>query len=1172
MRLTRNYYDQIEIPDFILCKANGEKIGVIPCAGKKTLSINELNEITFDVYKYVDGNKNELYDLITEMKYVLLPGLFKFVITSVSENDDGVNPQKEVTAQSVETNLGQRYLEQFYINNGEDYAINDVKLYDPNDETHSLLSLVLSEKCPDWSVGYVDPDIKNSQRFFEVERTDVYTFLTNDVANAFNAVITFDSWLMKINVYKEENYGEDTNIFLTYENLLQNATLSSSVDDIKTCMTVVGADDLNLREVNMGSDRIYNFDYYATTEFMSDDLCEAYHLWKTKMAENRIRYSECVNETILLYHDINYLMNEKMPTFGDNKLVLPDTMTVTINGVTFETDVYAQKITCNGTATSDIEYILSDSLSDALELDEIYRFNGCPIQPSEETFPTPHLQDYYIIWYNKDDPATKEELTAIDKGYGNEKRYEEGYNRISILIKADTVLEDVKFIPAIYKPESECKDWDRYGLNPLKEKLAEYEGKQAVMAKAGWGDKENQNYETQYLPVYNAIQEIKAQIIVVEEELSELNNQLTEVHEEMSSIAIDCSMANNFTDDQIIELSRFIREENVNSDNYIITDSMTDEERVDMLLDMLEYGETELAKVSQPQIQFSISMVNLFNLKEFDDLSVDFDRGNYVHVILRDDYVVKAKLLSMDFDFYNMDEMSVTFGNVNQTKERTLFTDISKAINTATSVSTTVSVKGSYWNAANQDINEVNTMLEQGLVAAGQTIETSSADVKIDDNGIMLKSTDPNYPNDCILIGGSRILFSDDGMKTVREAIGRCKFIDRGGVEQDKFGVIAEFMLAGYINGTTIDASDIHVGGSSDGKIVMYDQYGIEKGRWDKDGLTLPPGTKISWTDVEDAPSIPQSTSELVNDEGFVTGEDVPAFTSQLINNSGYQTAKTIKENVITKDYLDTLGITAGQVPAEGIVGNDLKDKSIKLILDSNNVDVNSPQGVSLITRHNLGTYFDYAHAEVSETGGMTLVSRKKNNSGSTPSTQNDYTFYSLSVGNVRDESTPRIYLDKRDGHINKTYEYVDRAADNYADRRLKDNNEISNIVYDENPVHLFKIDYDGKFVSYDGSDYGQLFGTEITIHKNNKDAHACLSKNQTIHDYGSSEITNGQMATVYIDADLLAMADLTNGYQVFITNTSADLTTYVEKNSDNFVVHGTTGATFDYHVVMKQA
>jgi hypothetical protein len=92
------------------------------------------------------------------------------------------------------------------------------------------------------------------------------------------------------------------------------------------------------------------------------------------------------------------------------------------------------------------------------------------------------------------------------------------------------------------------------------------------------------------------------------------------------------------------------------------------------------------------------------------------------------------------------------------------------------------------------------------------------------------------------------------------------------------------------------------------------------------------------------------------------------------------------------------------------------------------------------------------------------------------------------------------------------------------------------------------------------------MSGNDVKLHKGSTDAHASFAKNKIVHDYGSG-VAETQ---INISSDLLAIADLTNGYQVFITNTSSASTTYVEKQSSYFVVHGTTGATFDYDVVLK--
>lgn len=993
MILTRDFYNNIEVPAYVLCKLNGERIGEIPCAEKK-LSVTELNEITFSTYMTNDGMPNDVYDQVTEMKMVCVDNYYRFLITSVQEDDDGVNPKKNITAQELEVLLGQRYLEEFYINNGEDYGINNVQLYNALDPTHSLLNLVLDEKCPDWSVGYVDPELAVKQRYFEIERNDIYTFLTGDVANAFEAAVIFDSWNKTVSIYKETEFGEDTNIFLSFDNLVENVQLSSSTDDIKTCMTVIGADDLNLREVNMGSDRIYMLDYYATPEFMSQDTCDAYVAWKNKVDTYKPVYAQYVRDCSDLYEQINYLTNDKMPIGGDN-LIHIDSTTATINGVAFTVNAANGTIMVNGTASAMTEFVITDQLGSYLEDQTIYRFVGCPLQDTSNV-------SYYVQWYDKDDPSTKEEHNSIDDGSGNQKMYETGYDRLSIFVNSGKRVDNKVFEPNVYLPDSINTDWTKYGLVPLQEKLAYYEAQQAVMIKAGQGDPDNPDYQTMYLPVYNTINDIKDQIVVVHAQIDALYAQLNLTHESMTIISSECAMNNNFTDDQIKELSAFIREESINSDNYVITDSMTDAERVAMLEDMLEYGENELRKVSQPQIQFTTSLVNLFNLKEFDDVSVDFKRFNYVHVILRDDYVVKARLLSIDIDFYDLASLSVTFGNLNRTKDKSIFADISKAINTATSVSTTVSTKSSYWNAANQDINDMTDVMKDGLIAAGQTIKTSTADVTINDNGILLKSTDAEYPNDCVLIGGSRILFSDDGFETVKEAVGRAKYtVD--GVEYDKFGVIGDFIFGGYINGTRIDAGEINIAG----------------GIWNSEGITLPPGTRIS----------------------------------QLDNDADYQTPESIKEDVITKDYLESLNINAG---------------SLDIYTDNLSSDDN---GLAIYCHNNLGNYgYDYSKEEINDNGLVSVI-RKDISDESTTQGTTDYLLQKVKMFSAKNTSTPYLLVcSDSTASINDEYKYVADPDDTIEDKEEKETNEQNHMVSTSGDTVRLIIGYDGEIKSFSNS------------------------------------------------------------------------------------------------------
>lgn len=679
MKLKRDYFGQISEPSYILTKPSGERIDTIKCITKDmSISFNAPDEINFSTNLYIDGKKNPLYDQIVEGQFIEVIDYGRYVIISCETSSEGTQYEtKTCNAISKEVLLGQKYLELFTINMGTTESIDNVQFYNLQNPERSLLHLVL-EKCPDWEIGHVDTSLMTLHRCFDETRVDIYSFLTTTIAEAFQCVFLFDSYNNRINIYSEDTVGTDTDIYVTYQNLLKNTSISSSLDDIKTCLTVTGADDLNIREVNMGYDRIYMLDYFATTEYMSYDLYNAYNAWKAKWNSHLPTYTSLLSQYQKYYENINYETNLKMPST----------------------------------------------------------------------------------------PAS----TA----------------------------------------------WNEYGLVPLQEKQAAYEGKLAVMIKAGQGDPSHRDYNTMYLPCFNTIQSIKAQIDIVQSTIGYLKGKQSEIGVQMDAIISDIDMTNNFTDKQLKELSLFIREDELSSDNYVVTDTMTDSERMDMLNEMLEFGRKELRRISQPQYQFSASLINLCAISEFDRNVELFNVGNYIHIILRDDYMVKAKILKIKVNFLDVNDFDVTFGTLSKLNGSNQFTDLTQAINTAASVAATVSFNASHWNKANKEVTDINEMLAGGLLAAGESLKTARSDVEIDDRGIIISNTpESTYQDDKIFIGDGKIMFSDDGLKTIKTAIGHLTYTKKGTSYTD-FGVLAQFLIAGYIAGSTIEGNEI-IGGTITG-------------------------------------------------------------------------------------------------------------------------------------------------------------------------------------------------------------------------------------------------------------------------------------------------------------------------------------------------------------------
>ena len=315
-----DYYGQQEIPHYVLCKANGDRVGILNCTTKKyTRKFNDYNEISFSIYRKVNDKIDEYYDKVIELQYIELPEIGRFVINSLDIKSEATEFEyKECTALSEEVLLAQKYLELFLINQGTTGSVDGVQFYNLQDPEKSLLHLTL-EKCPDWTIGHVDAELMSMQRAFEIDRQDVYSTLITDYSEAFECIFEFDTINHVINVYAESNVGEDTEIFVTYDNLLKNTNISSSIDDIKTCLTVTGSDELNLREVNMGEDRIYNIDYFHTLEYMSQDLYDVYKSWKDKWANYVGAYEALSAEYQKYYKQLHEATSERMPDDPDSE-------------------------------------------------------------------------------------------------------------------------------------------------------------------------------------------------------------------------------------------------------------------------------------------------------------------------------------------------------------------------------------------------------------------------------------------------------------------------------------------------------------------------------------------------------------------------------------------------------------------------------------------------------------------------------------------------------------------------------------------------------------------------------------------------------------------------------------------------------------------------------------
>lgn len=295
----------------LYCALNGVEYSTVNVS-KKT---NNTTELTCDVHRIIDGELSNGYDHIAQLMELYCDGIWYKIAEQPSVDFDGTDEIMHVTAQSYEIGLMQYDLVNFDVNTGSTWSYemvyreehnNDqyyqVKFCDKENEDLSLLHLILRHaEVPGWTIGYIDditpnPNyptlyLKDEVYLFSIETQNVYTTLTQDVAKAFSCIFDFDTVDLKINAYRVESLGKDTNVYLGFRNLQNNITISG-VDELYTVFTVTGADDMRIDYVNFGYTTLEDISYFLTTQFLPQELIDKYKAWLAYREEQRPIYIE----------------------------------------------------------------------------------------------------------------------------------------------------------------------------------------------------------------------------------------------------------------------------------------------------------------------------------------------------------------------------------------------------------------------------------------------------------------------------------------------------------------------------------------------------------------------------------------------------------------------------------------------------------------------------------------------------------------------------------------------------------------------------------------------------------------------------------------------------------------------------------------------------------------
>ena len=296
----------------ILCKMNGERMGMIPYSSVDSIKrgINSVSELTFSVHKYYgeENLRNPLYDELKTERFIELDDDECYVIKNISEVNERL---KSVTAYSREKKLFKNMAE------FEDITLTLKNPYTDIEGCFSLDELLYD--ATGWRIGYVSQKVlyksnetvidnitgeteitlttEEKLRYQESVSTNWYDYINTDIAEQFECYPVFDSYNKVVNLYSDDELGENPQLMLSYDNYLKEIELSDDTEDIVTKLVLSGNDDLTISEVNpSGETFVEDFSYFIESREMSDALISALELYYVMVKKRAVEWNRLRNE------------------------------------------------------------------------------------------------------------------------------------------------------------------------------------------------------------------------------------------------------------------------------------------------------------------------------------------------------------------------------------------------------------------------------------------------------------------------------------------------------------------------------------------------------------------------------------------------------------------------------------------------------------------------------------------------------------------------------------------------------------------------------------------------------------------------------------------------------------------------------------------------------------
>lgn len=838
-------YGKIEQPVLFLKTLAGQSIR--PITDYYNLhahfAYNDVSEITFNITdkSIIDDQlvENQSYNAVVGDRLVEMEPFGSFVLVNPEISDDGIKKVKSCTAYSLEYELNFKYIPPLSESESGYMFYDSTGLKDQ----YSLMDIVMS-KIPNWTLGHVDPSVCTRVREFSNSSESVYSFLMNTVQETFNCLFVYDTKNRIINVYDaaDDVRIENLPIYLSKENLINEVQLKELSEDIVTSLSVYGADDLSIIEVNpLGNERIYNLDYFIEIGDIPSPIDEKWKKWQSDVKTYQKLYANIHSR---VYTDqIAYNTQDSLLTELQNELDAEQTVLSTYNAdkeikesskdaideckdriKSLEDKIDSQEKVV-ATAKSNLEKS-QKMQSDIISMCQFENyFEDYEIAILNQFFKEGSIQDSAFVATN----------VALTPDACKSVTYSDNF-KVQItkgdLYKAEEYVE-------LTSEEKEDLNLDSNGkavINEIESEVKTYLNQNFYTINIGSLSITNEDKS------FSLTGTVKNSTVSYENEPLSNGNYQAVVTFSISSPVYNEEQYKTGTFVAIGEINSFkynssTAEKDTMSFNFrkgilTLTCQNTTYQKMETIQQLYDYGKVCSEKLAYPSYEFSIKSSNFIFSQQFEKFKNMIELGKSINVEFNDNYFRRPILIGLEIDYDDLRDFTLEFSNKFRTNSpEFLLADVIGK--TATTTSNLDASKFSYAAYSNSTIQNDVTELIEGVfdVSKRQIVNAKNQNFLIDDAGVHLRkltdvSTNTFSPSEIRLIN-NQIVFTRDGWDSVGLAIGEMNV--GGGTFM---GVVADSLIGKALIGNqlTVEANRINEDGSSGVMTFRVDGQGAYLG------------------------------------------------------------------------------------------------------------------------------------------------------------------------------------------------------------------------------------------------------------------------------------------------------------------------------------------------------